>query len=78
MREQCEARGIPTPLADAVCMSMALDPAKRFCECGSVGTGDARGMRSELPRAASCAACPNSGLGDGVDAPRAPEPRRAS
>lgn len=26
MREQCEARGIPTPLADAVCMSMALDP----------------------------------------------------
>lgn len=39
---------------------------------------EARGIRSESPRAASCAACPNSGLGDGVDAPRAPEPRRAS
>lgn len=37
MREQCEARGIPTPLADAVCMSMALDPAKRFASAEALG-----------------------------------------
>lgn len=37
MREQCEARGIPTPLADAVCMSMALDPAKRFASAKALG-----------------------------------------
>ena len=48
-----------------------------LCECGSVGTGDARGIRFESPRAASCA-CLRPDLGDGVDAPRAPEPRRDS
>ncbi len=37
MREQCEARDIPTPLADAVCMSMALDPAKRFASAEALG-----------------------------------------
>ena len=37
MREQCEARGIPTPLSDAVCMSMALDPAKRFASAEALG-----------------------------------------
>ena len=37
MREQCEARGIPTPLSDAVCMSMALDPAKRFASAKALG-----------------------------------------
>ena len=37
MREQCEACGIPTPLADAVCMSMALDPAKRFASAEALG-----------------------------------------
>lgn len=37
MREQCEARGIPTPLADAVCMSMALDPVKRFASAEALG-----------------------------------------
>lgn len=37
MREQCEARGIPTPLTDAVCMSMALDPAKRFASAEALG-----------------------------------------
>lgn len=37
MREQCEARGIPTPLADVVCMSMALDPAKRFASAEALG-----------------------------------------
>ena len=33
----CEARGIPTLLADAVCMSMALDPAKRFASAEALG-----------------------------------------
>lgn len=37
MREQCEARGIPTPLADVICMSMALDPAKRFASAEALG-----------------------------------------
>lgn len=37
MREQCKARGIPTPLADAVCMAMALDPAKRFASAKALG-----------------------------------------
>ena len=37
MREQCEAHGIPTPLADAICMAMALDPAKRFASAAALG-----------------------------------------
>ena len=37
MREQCKAYGIPTPLADAVCMAMALDPAKRFASAKALG-----------------------------------------
>ena len=37
MREQCEAHGIPTPLADAICMAMALDPAKRFASATALG-----------------------------------------
>ena len=37
MREQCKAHGIPTPLADAVCMAMALDPAKRFASAKALG-----------------------------------------
>ena len=37
MRERCEARDIPTPLADAVCMSMALDPVKRFASPEALG-----------------------------------------
>lgn len=37
MREQCEARGIPTPLADVICMSMALDPTKRFASAEALG-----------------------------------------
>lgn len=37
MREQCEVRGIPTPLADVVCMAMALDPAKRFASAEALG-----------------------------------------
>lgn len=37
MREQCEAHGIPIPFADAVCMAMALDPAKRFASAKALG-----------------------------------------
>ena len=37
MSEQCEARGVPAPLADAICMAMALDPAKRFANAKALG-----------------------------------------
>ena len=37
IREQCETHGMPTPLADAVCMAMALDPAKRFASAEALG-----------------------------------------
>ena len=37
IREQCETHGMPTPLADAVCMAMALDPAKRFVSAKALG-----------------------------------------
>lgn len=37
MREQCEAHGIPVPLADVICMAMALDPAKRFASAEALG-----------------------------------------
>lgn len=37
MHEQCEMRDIPAPLADAICMAMALDPAKRFASAGALG-----------------------------------------
>ena len=37
MREQCKAHGIPTPLADVICMAMALDPAKRFASAKALG-----------------------------------------
>lgn len=37
MREQCEMRGVPAPLADVICMAMALDPAKRFASAGVLG-----------------------------------------
>lgn len=37
MREQCEALDVPAPLADVVCMAMALDPAKRFASAEALG-----------------------------------------
>ena len=37
MREQCETSAIPVPLADAICMAMALDPAKRFANANALG-----------------------------------------
>lgn len=51
MREQCEARGIPTPLADVICMSMALDPAKRFASAEALGraTRAAYDLLSRVP-----------------------------
>lgn len=37
MREQCEACDVPAPLADVICMAMALDPAKRFASAEALG-----------------------------------------
>ena len=37
MREQCEACGVPVPLADVICMAMALDPARRFASARALG-----------------------------------------
>ena len=37
MLEQCEICGVPAPLADVICMAMALDPAKRFASAGALG-----------------------------------------
>lgn len=37
MREQCEACDVPAPLTDAVCMAIALDPAKRFASAEALG-----------------------------------------
>ncbi len=37
MREQCESSDISAPLADAICMAMALDPAKRFASAKALG-----------------------------------------
>ena len=37
MRAQCEAYDIPAPLADVICMAMALDPDKRFASAKALG-----------------------------------------
>lgn len=37
MREQCEACDVPAPLADVICMAMALDSAKRFASAKALG-----------------------------------------
>ncbi|WP_373573021.1 serine/threonine protein kinase [Collinsella aerofaciens] len=37
VREQCEACCVPDPLADVICMAMALDPAKRFASAKALG-----------------------------------------
>lgn len=73
MREQCEAHGIPTPLADAICMAMALDPAKRFASATALGHAalaayelcvpvslSAGAMRPAATRAASPASLPSA------------------
>lgn len=73
MREQCEAHGIPTPLADAICMAMALDPAKRFASAAALGhaalaayelclpvSSSASAMRPAATRAASPAPLPSA------------------
>lgn len=73
MREQCEAHGIPTPLADAICMAMALDPAKRFASAAALGHAAlaayelclpaslcAGAMRPAATRAASPASLPSA------------------
>ena len=63
MREQCEARGIPIPIADAVCMAMALDPAKRFASAEALG---------HAARAAYDLCCPEPMTAD-VMLPSAPQ-----
>ena len=73
MREQCEAHGISTPLADAICMAMALDPAKRFASATALGHAalaayelcvpvslSAGAMRPAATRAASPASLPSA------------------
>ena len=37
MQGQCESHGVPVQLADAICMAMAIDPAKRFASAGALG-----------------------------------------
>ena len=56
MREQCEAHGIPTPLADAICMAMALDPAKRFASAAALGHAALAAYELCLPASLSAGA----------------------
>ena len=53
MREQCEAHGIPVPLADVICMAMALDPDKRFASAKALGHAARASYASSAPNAAS-------------------------
>ena len=79
MREQCEACGIPTPLADAVCMSMALDPAKRFASAEALGRATRAAYDLSRPVRPPAPAPVRTPASETVlTPPRAPEPRRAS
>ena len=51
--EQCEARDVPTPLADVICMAMALDPAKRFASAGALGNAARAAYELCLPSVSS-------------------------
>ena len=51
MREQCEEHDIPVPLADAVCMAMALDPAKRFANAPALGSAARAAYERSTPTA---------------------------
>ena len=53
MREQCEARDVPMPLADVICMTMALDPAKRFASAGALGNAVRAAYELCLPSVSS-------------------------
>lgn len=78
MREQCEARGIPTPLADAVCMSMALDPAKRFASAEALGRATRAAYDLSRPVRPPAPPVRTPASETVLTPPRAPEPRRAS
>ena len=79
MREQCEARGIPTPLADAVCMSMALDPAKRFASAEALGRATRAAYDLSRPVRPPAPVLVRTPASETVlTPPRAPEPHRAS
>ena len=49
MDEQCTGEGVPTPLADAVCMAMALDPAKRFANAEALGSAAQAALARSMP-----------------------------
>ena len=53
IREQCEACDVPAPLADAICMAMALDPAKRFASAGALGNAARAAYELCLPSVSS-------------------------
>lgn len=52
MREQCTGEGVPEPLADAVCMAMALDPAQRFANVEALGSAARAAYERSIPRRA--------------------------
>ena len=56
MREQCEACDVPAPLADVICMAMALDPAKRFASSKALGHAASAAYGLCLPESGSIGA----------------------
>ena len=72
MREQCKAHGIPTPLADAVCMAMALDPVKRFASAKALGHAARAAYELCLP--GSSLAMPPAANAPCVVEPQVPQP----
>ena len=76
MREQCKAHGIPTPLADVVCMAMALDPAKRFASAKALGhAASARAIARDAANR-QCALCRGAPGATTISEPRAFASRR--
>lgn len=68
IREQCEAHGIPVPLADVICMAMALDPAKRFASAKALGHAARAAYEPCLP-------APSPVIFSAASVPRAAVPR---
>lgn len=52
MREQCEAYDVTVPLADVICMAMALDPDKRFASAKALGRAVRASYALSVPNAA--------------------------
>lgn len=80
MREQCADAGMPEPLADAVCMAMALDPAQRFANAAALGSAARaafeRSMPSSRPAGAPVTAPMSANVSNPAPAP-APVPKPA-